>query len=197
MGYTKAMLDEVKRRVTIPSYFYNIIIPQRVDYYSDYTVDFDAKPVAKCPLHDEDTPSMRYYEETNTFYCFGCRKGGDVINLHREFTEVLTDTKPSFGEAVVFLYNFFISGKETTALPKTTNKLIKEEVASSNIDLMRYNKYSVLLEQQLLEDSHVPEDVKRTLWDCMDNLDILVSENVINAVDAMNYIQGKVKEVIR
>ena len=62
---------------------------------------------------------------------------------------------------------------------------------------MRYNKYSVLLEQQLLEDSHVPEDVKRTLWDCMDNLDILVSENVINAVDAMNYIQGKVKEVIR
>ena len=74
MGYTKAMLDEVKRRVTIPSYFYNIIIPQRVDYYSDYTVDFDAKPVAKCPLHDEDTPSMRYYEETNTFYCFGCRK---------------------------------------------------------------------------------------------------------------------------
>lgn len=196
MSYTKAMLDAVKSKVTVPSYFYSIIIPQRADYYSDYTVDFDAKPVAKCPLHDEDTPSMRYYEETNTFYCFGCRKGGDVINLHREFTQVLTDSKPSFDEAVRFLYDFFIQGKESTDLPKRVGKLVKEEVLSSNVDIMRYNKYSSLLEQQLLEDNHISNTIKQSIWSVMDEVDILVSQNFTNAIDGMNFIKSKVMEII-
>lgn len=196
MSYTKAMLDAVKSKVTVPSYFYSIIIPQRADYYSDYTVDFDAKPVAKCPLHDEDTPSMRYYEETNTFYCFGCRKGGDVINLHREFTQVLTDSKPSFDEAVRFLYDFFIQGKESTDLPKRVGKLVKEEVLSSNVDIMRYNKYSSLLEQQLLEDNHISNTIKQSIWSVMDEVDILVSQNFINAIDGMNFIKYEVMEII-
>lgn len=38
---------------------------------------------ACCPLHDEDTASFRYYEDEDTFYCFGCRIGGDIVVLHR------------------------------------------------------------------------------------------------------------------
>lgn len=36
-----------------------------------------------CPLpgHDDRTPSFHYYSETNSFYCFGCRRGGSVIDL--------------------------------------------------------------------------------------------------------------------
>lgn len=33
-----------------------------------------------CPLHEEKTPSFTGYAN-NTFYCFGCGSGGDVIEL--------------------------------------------------------------------------------------------------------------------
>jgi len=37
--------------------------------------------VGKCPLHQERSPSFYVYPETNSFYCFGCHKGGDVIKF--------------------------------------------------------------------------------------------------------------------
>ena len=40
---------------------------------------------ALCPLpgHSEKTGSFTVYVKTNSFYCFGCATGGDVITLHR------------------------------------------------------------------------------------------------------------------
>jgi hypothetical protein len=32
-----------------------------------------------CPFHKEKTGSLRIYEKTNTFYCFGCHEKGDTI----------------------------------------------------------------------------------------------------------------------
>lgn len=32
-----------------------------------------------CPFHAEDTPSLKLYQDS--FYCFGCHKGGDVIRF--------------------------------------------------------------------------------------------------------------------
>lgn len=36
---------------------------------------------ACCPFHNEKTPSFTIYEDTNSFYCFGCGAAGDVIKL--------------------------------------------------------------------------------------------------------------------
>src|SRR5579859_8046275 len=39
--------------------------------------------VGLCPLHHETRPSFTVYPQSGTFYCFGCRQGGDVIDLVR------------------------------------------------------------------------------------------------------------------
>ena len=39
--------------------------------------------VCSCPFHSERTPSCHVYSETQSFYCFGCHAGGDVITFIR------------------------------------------------------------------------------------------------------------------
>ena len=184
-----AKVDEVRSKVTIPMYFREIIVPQLGSYYSDYPVDFDARPVACCPLHDEDTPSMRYYEETNTFYCFGCRRGGDVINLHRQFTERQTGSKVKFNEAIEFLYNYFIKGNDTLAPVKKVHHLIEDTPKSSNVDLARYSEYTNGLEKQLIVDPKLTLLQRKAIWRALDNAEILVSKNRVGAVEAMSYLK--------
>jgi DNA primase len=43
------------------------------------------KWVARCPLpaHEDKSPSFTVYPETDSFFCFGCLVGGDVVELAR------------------------------------------------------------------------------------------------------------------
>lgn len=36
-----------------------------------------------CPFHSEKTPSFTVFPDTDSFYCFGCQAGGDVITFIR------------------------------------------------------------------------------------------------------------------
>ena len=36
-----------------------------------------------CPFHEDRSPSLAVYPETESFYCFGCGAGGDVIDFVR------------------------------------------------------------------------------------------------------------------
>ena len=47
-----------------------------------------------CPLHDEKSPSFTIFQNTNTYYCFGCHAFGDSINLYEALNGV------DFAEAV-------------------------------------------------------------------------------------------------
>ena len=37
--------------------------------------------VGLCPFHNEKTPSFTVYNDTQSFYCFGCGAGGDAIGF--------------------------------------------------------------------------------------------------------------------
>ena len=53
--------------------------------------------VGLCPFHNEKTPSFTVYPETESFYCFGCAAGGEVISFIRRIENL------DYVEAVRFL----------------------------------------------------------------------------------------------
>lgn len=60
----------------------NINLP---DYYMDFVdenLNLERYNRDCCPLHDEDSPSFFYFEDSGRFHCFGCDKSGFVTDLH-------------------------------------------------------------------------------------------------------------------
>lgn len=53
-----------------------------------------------CPFddHRDSTPSFKVYDD-NSWYCFGCSRGGDIIKFIQELTQA------SFQEAIEYLLN--------------------------------------------------------------------------------------------
>jgi DNA primase len=66
--------------------------------------------VGRCPLpdHEDRSPSFTVYPETNSCFCFGCGRGGDVVELARfawgyekhEVTMAAADLLHEFGHAI-------------------------------------------------------------------------------------------------
>ena len=44
--------------------------------------------VACCPFHEEEHPSLVVYPSTRSFFCFGCKASGDVIDFVRRKEKV-------------------------------------------------------------------------------------------------------------
>ena len=63
------MFQQVKDRLTI------------TEIVNHYGIKIGKKGKCICPLHTEDTPSFVVYEATDSFYCWGCDKGGDGVKL--------------------------------------------------------------------------------------------------------------------
>lgn len=194
VSVSKEIYEEIKKKVSIPMYFYSIIVPQLGSYYDNYPVDFDAKIVVCCPLHSEDTPSFRFYEETNSFYCFGCQKGGDVIQLHMYFAEVLNSVKPTREEAAYFLYQYFIKDRQTENF--ISPNVVPKENLNEDKDIVRLNVYRMNLENSITYDRNIKLESKQKIWDILDNIDVLIEKGLIKASDAKQYIQQQVKEII-
>ena len=53
-----------------------------------------------CPFHDDKDPSLYVYENTQSFYCFGCGFGGDVFDF------LMRIQNKSFGEVLELLEDY-------------------------------------------------------------------------------------------
>ena len=53
-----------------------------------------------CIFHREKTPSLTVYEDTQSFFCFGCSTSGDVIKF------IMEAEKLDFRDALSFLEKY-------------------------------------------------------------------------------------------
>ena len=185
---------ELEQKVSVPMIFASFIVPEIPDYYGVYPADFNGTPVACCPLHDEDTPSFRYYEDTNSFYCFGCGKGGNVVHLFRLFYNRMRDAHITHREAVDFLYKYFIEGKELSNLQSNVKK---DESLSTPVEMIRLTKYMTDIEQLISFDKKISLATKKKFWEMIDSVDVLLSRNSINATDALTFLKENTNKLIR
>ncbi len=65
---------------------------------------------ARCPFHDDRSPSCVLYPQSGTWHCFGCGKGGDVISL------VMKHTGKDFLEAVKYILSRYRYDIDTSAI---------------------------------------------------------------------------------
>ena len=63
------MFQQVKQAVNI------------VEVCEFYGINLNRSYKAKCPFHNENTPSFSISPKKQIFHCFGCGEGGDVITL--------------------------------------------------------------------------------------------------------------------
>src|SRR5512143_3188233 len=118
--YSDSVLDEVRNAVNI------------VSLVSEYVAlkKRGKNHVARCPFHNEKTPSFDVSEEKQIFMCFGCGLGGDVFRFVMQIEHL------SFPEAVQFLATRYgISLPSPTApassIPTSSTDLLRKAMAET------------------------------------------------------------------
>jgi hypothetical protein len=93
-GYPKVLqeeLEEVKIKVKSKSKSKDVIeINEKISILEE-AKKFGLKiknNSCVCPFHPDTDPSLMFYPPTNSFFCFGCRKGGDIVEFYRKMREV-------------------------------------------------------------------------------------------------------------
>lgn len=132
---------EAVKEIPIPAYMRKYIVPKMEGYYGSGEGYFEYRLMEKCPVHDENTASFRYYAETNTCSCFGCGFGGDIISLHRKFREVNEGIETNFREEVEYLYDYFVSGNIVAFKKVENTKKINTSAVNRN-EIKEMNGFS-------------------------------------------------------
>lgn len=128
MDYQK-LLEEIKNRIDI------------VEFISEY---IDLKKTgqnyrALCPFHSEKTPSFFVNPSKQIFHCFGCGKGGDIVNFLMEYEKI------TFQEALSMLatkagLKFEPSRNRVSKISKEQLYKIYEESATYYSEQLKYSQ---------------------------------------------------------
>ena len=96
-----------------------------------------------CPFHSERTPSFTVYPENQSFYCFGCGVGGDVIHF------IMRMENLDYISAVEYL-----ADKAGIPLPSHNGELERDtgvsrkRILAMNVEAARYYR-SCLLDERI------------------------------------------------
>jgi len=147
-----------------------------VNIYDEVSAYVKLKKVGRrfsglCPFHSENTPSFNIDAEKGLFYCFGCGKGGNVINF-------LMDIKgESFRETINYL-------KEKYNIAEVDDWTQNNFKQYSNISHYRNNNQD---NQEFSEKAEIKKILKLALNYYYENLFIYKK----TGANTLNYLQSR------
>ncbi|MDA0752426.1 MAG: DNA primase [Verrucomicrobia bacterium] len=94
---------------------------------------------ARCPFHNEKTPSFHVNPQRQTFHCFGCHKGGDVFTFVREYENL------SFYEAAERLADRAKIAIEVVQDPKASEKAEAKKILLKIHEELAHRWHTLLL----------------------------------------------------
>lgn len=116
-----------------------------------------------CPFHDDKTPSMKLYDDH--FYCFGCQKSGDVINLAAQLLGLT-----NYEAAKLLSADFGITDEVPTQPVRTTpyehSRQFHEDEQECYLALLDYFKLLKLWEQKYQPTSQIATPDPRFIEAC-------------------------------
>ena len=126
--YADGVLDEIRNSVNIVSLVSEYIaLKKRGRNY-----------VARCPFHNEKTPSFNVSEEKQIFMCFGCGLGGDIFKFAMQIENL------SFPEAVRFVAERYgIPLPETSTRDIETNETPVADLRKTMVSAMDFYRQAL------------------------------------------------------
>lgn len=95
-----------------------------------------------CPFHSEKTASCKIYPKSNSFYCFGCGAGGDVIDFVRllyglDFRQACLRLESDFG----------LVGVQNAASPELSERAKKRNAEKAEYKALkeRFVRYNQII----------------------------------------------------
>ena len=151
-----------------------------------------------CPFHDDITPSMKLYDDH--FYCFGCQKSGDVIDLAAQLLG-LTNHEA----AKRLASDFGIAGEVSAQLVRTTpyehSRQFYEYEQECYLALLDYLKLLKLWEQKYSPTSQIATPDPRFIEACQMKsyveylCDIFITGSTMERIAAINDLKSHLSEL--
>jgi DNA primase len=178
--------DEEEEILSIDNEIINEMI-QELDLY-DYFINYEnikLSPIgsnkysAKCPFsdHQETEASFIVYEDTNSYYCFGCKRGGTIFQWLTEST----GRNMHFIDAVKYvatLTGISPYADPVSALERIGEK-IENELHEEEDNTLTYDEFNFIISrigyQHIKESDFVIEEIKFT-EEIYKNLDAILIE---------------------
>ncbi len=142
---------------------------------SFYGYEPNRQGFVSCPFHSERTASFKIYPKSNSFYCFGCGAGGDVI----DFVRLLYGL--DFRQACVRLEaDFGLVGVTDSASPELSERAKKRNAEKAEYKALkeRFVRY-----RQIIRDK-APKAVGEPL-----------SPEFAKAINEMPHIENRLREL--
>jgi len=119
-----SITEEIKNRVNI------------LDVAKSFGIQINRQGKALCVFHEEKTPSLTFFENTNSFYCYGCGVGGSVIDFVKHYKNLTT------AGAIQWLVEY-------AGLPRTTDTAQDKPVKRQVVRQVVTPQNSILTEKHL------------------------------------------------
>ena len=152
-----------------------------------------------CPFHDDKTPSMKLYDDH--FYCFGCQKSGDVIDLAAQFLGLTNHEAAKRLAADFGICNNSAAPAIRHSVAYEQTQQFREDEQECYLALLDYFKLLKLWEQKYLPTLQISTPDPRFIEACQMKsyveylCDIFITGSIKERITAINDLKPHLADI--